>query len=196
MKRLIDIAFSSIALTALIPPLAVICLTVIIDSGWPPLFRQRRLGLDGRPFSCIKFRTMVRDAHDLRASLIERNEAPFPAFKLRYDPRTTRVGRILRRASLDELPQLWNVLRGDMSLVGPRPPLPEEVEHYDATAMRRLSVRPGITCFWQVEHRHRSALTFTEWLGHDLRYIDNWSMQLDVKLMLRTVVVVLRMQGS
>lgn len=195
-KRVFDVVLSSVALLLLAVPVAVIGILIIIDSGWPPLFRQRRVGLDGRPFFCVKFRTMIQNAHELRGPLLERNEAPFPTFKIRFDPRTTRVGRMLRRTSLDEMPQFWNVLRGDMSIVGPRPPLPEEVAHYDADALRRLSVRPGITCFWQIEHRHEPGLTFQQWLAQDLRYIDTWTLALDIKLMLRTTLVVLRMRGS
>jgi lipopolysaccharide/colanic/teichoic acid biosynthesis glycosyltransferase len=153
------------------------------------VFRQTRVGLHGRPFRMVKFRTMVPDAELRRAELILLNEISGPAFKLHQDPRITRVGRILRRASLDELPQFWNVLRGQMSIVGPRPPLPDEVAGYDLWHRRRLSMKPGITGLWQVSARLEEE--FDRWVELDLRYIDRWSLWLDVKIMLRTVPAML-----
>jgi lipopolysaccharide/colanic/teichoic acid biosynthesis glycosyltransferase len=139
---------------------------------------------------------MVRGADRLKPQLAHLNEAPFPAFKLRHDPRVTRVGRTLRRTSADELPQLWNVLKGEMSLVGPRPPLASEVEYYDDRARRRLAVRPGMTCFWQIEDRHTSpTATFVEWVDRDLEYIDRWSLWLDLVLLYKTACVVLKLTG-
>jgi lipopolysaccharide/colanic/teichoic acid biosynthesis glycosyltransferase len=138
---------------------------------------------------------MVRDAETRRDGLAHLNEAPFPAFKVRNDPRITRVGRFLRKSSLDEVPQLWNVIRGDMSLVGPRPALPGEVIHYDETAMRRLAARPGITGIWQIEFRHWGTGGFREWMEMDVGYVDGWTLGLDVRILARTVGAVLRMTG-
>jgi lipopolysaccharide/colanic/teichoic acid biosynthesis glycosyltransferase len=191
-----DVVLAAIGLMVLLPFFAIACAAIIIDSGWPPLYTQERVGLLGRRFRMWKFRTMWRGAHELRSSLLPRNEGPFPVFKLRDDPRVTRVGRLLRRSSLDELPQLWNVMRGDMSLVGPRPPLSEEVAEYDAHAVRRLSARPGLTCTWQVERRRRDDITFDEWVAMDLAYLDGWRLRDDVRLMLRTLGAVARMTGE
>jgi len=194
-KRCMDVALAAVALVLLLPLLLLVALAAIVDSGWPVLYGQTRVGLNGRRFRMWKFRTMVRDADSLRASLEHLNEAPFPAFKIRNDPRITRVGHVLRRTRVDELPQLWNVLRGDMSFVGPRPPLPSEVEHYDELARRRLVVRPGITCTWQVTGRLADAATFEDWVRTDLAYIDGWSLWLDVILLYQTVQLVIRMKG-
>jgi lipopolysaccharide/colanic/teichoic acid biosynthesis glycosyltransferase len=155
------------------------------------LFSQNRSGLRGRPFRMYKFRTMVTNAEQGRAELEDRNEMSGPVFKVKNDPRVTRVGIFLRKSSLDELPQLWNVLRGEMSLVGPRPlPLYETANFGDLTQRRRMSVRPGLTCLWQV--RGRSKITdFKDWVILDLEYIDHWSLWLDFKILLRTVPVVL-----
>jgi lipopolysaccharide/colanic/teichoic acid biosynthesis glycosyltransferase len=139
---------------------------------------------------------MVTDAEASREKYKDLNAAPFPAFKIRDDPRITRVGGFLRRSSLDELPQLWNVVRGEMSMVGPRPPLPEEVAHYDDFALQRLAVRPGITCLWQLDRRHRADSTFREWVEKDLEYIRHWSLGTDLVLICRTAVAVLRMTGD
>src|SRR5688572_899613 len=191
-----DVVLASFGLIVLAPLFILISTAIIVDSGWPPLYTQERVGLLGRRFRMWKFRTMRRGAHELRSSLLSRNEAPFPVFKLHDDPRVTRVGRLLRRSSLDELPQLWNVVRGDMSMVGPRPPLPEEVDEYDARAFRRLAARPGLTCTWQIERRRRGDITFEEWLRMDLAYLDGWRVARDVRLMLRTVGAVARMTGE
>jgi lipopolysaccharide/colanic/teichoic acid biosynthesis glycosyltransferase len=195
-KRAIDLMIATLAFIALAPLFVSLAIVVILDSGWPPLFSQGRVGLDGRPFRVWKFRTMIRDAESRRGELVAMNEAPFPAFKMRHDPRITRVGRLLRRSSVDELPQLWNVLRGEMSVVGPRPPLPEEVTHYDAAALRRLRARPGITGVWQIENRHRLGGTFEDWVQRDVEYIDRWTLRLDVVLMIKTVRAVARMTGQ
>jgi lipopolysaccharide/colanic/teichoic acid biosynthesis glycosyltransferase len=187
---------ASTGLIALAPFFIVASAAIIVDSGWPPLYTQERVGLLGRRFRMWKFRTMRRGAHELRSTLLLRNEAPFPVFKLHDDPRVTRVGRLLRRSSLDELPQLWNVVRGDMSMVGPRPPLPEEVDEYDARAFRRLAARPGLTCTWQIERRRRDDISFDEWVSMDLAYLGGWRLRDDVRLLLRTVGAVARMSGE
>jgi lipopolysaccharide/colanic/teichoic acid biosynthesis glycosyltransferase len=206
-KRVTDIALSLLGLIALSPILALIALAILLDSGRPILYGQRRIAMDRRrggrrnprerTFVCWKFRTMVRGADGLREPLASRNVAPFPAFKIHNDPRVTRVGYLLRRSSLDELPQLWNVLRGEMSLVGPRPPLPEEAAAYDDFAMQRLWVRPGLTCFWQIENREsKGSLRFEDWVQRDLAYIENWDIGLDLKLIARTMAAVARMTGQ
>ncbi len=195
-KRLIDVSVATIALVLASWILVLVAIAVIVDSGWPPLFCQKRIGLRGVPFRMWKFRTMVTKAEALRGDLAHLNEAPFPAFKLRNDPRITRVGRFLRMSSLDEMPQLWNVIRGEMSLVGPRPALPAEVSHYDETAMRRLAARPGITGTWQIEFRHRGGGRFDEWVQKDLAYVDGWSVGLDLAILARTAGAVVRMTGS
>jgi lipopolysaccharide/colanic/teichoic acid biosynthesis glycosyltransferase len=194
-KRAMDVGLASLAVVLMLPVLALIALAIVLDSGWPPLFVQERVGLYGRVFRLYKFRTMVNGAEAIRDELLARNEAPFPAFKVADDPRVTRLGRLLRRTSLDELPQLWNVIRGEMSLVGPRPPLPGEVMHYDANAHRRLRARPGLTCIWQIENRHHANVGFADWLEKDLRYIDTWTLRLDMALMLKTFRAVARMTG-
>jgi lipopolysaccharide/colanic/teichoic acid biosynthesis glycosyltransferase len=191
-----DVALSAVALVALAPLFLFIAAAIVLDSGWPPLFAQERVGLWGERFRMWKFRTMTRDAEAQRGPLAHRNEAPFPVFKLRHDPRITRVGRLLRRSSLDELPQVWNVLRGEMSLVGPRPPLPSEVQHYDEVARRRLAARPGLTCTWQIERRTGTDIAFEEWVRLDLDYVEHWSLLGDVRLILRTLAVIGRMTGE
>jgi exopolysaccharide biosynthesis polyprenyl glycosylphosphotransferase len=184
-KRLVDIAGAAILLVATSPVVAALALAIKLDSPGPVLFRQERVGLHGRPIMVVKFRSMCSDAEDLLPNLMRENEISGHAFKLANDPRTTRVGRFLRRSSLDELPQLWNVLRGQMSLVGPRPPLPSEVAHYDAWHRRRLSMKPGMTGLWQVGARHSPE--FDRWVEQDLEYIDTWSLWLDIKIIVRTV---------
>jgi exopolysaccharide biosynthesis polyprenyl glycosylphosphotransferase len=184
-KRGLDLLGAVIGLVILSPVLAVIAVAIGLDGGRPVLFRQTRIGLHGRPFSVVKFRSMVVDAEARRAGLSDQNALSGPVFKLDADPRITRVGRFLRRTSLDELPQLWNVFRGQMSLVGPRPPLPDEVEGYDLWHRRRLSMKPGITGLWQV--RGRRDPDFDHWVEADLEYIDKWSLWLDVQILFRTI---------
>ena len=191
-----DVVIASLGLVGLAPLFIFVSIAIIVDSGWPPLYTQERVGLLGRRFRMWKFRTMRRGAHELRSTLLSRNEAPFPVFKLHDDPRVTRVGRLLRRSSLDELPQLWNVLHGEMSLVGPRPPLPEEVAEYDARAFQRLTARPGLTGTWQIARRHRDDITFDEWVSMDLAYLEGWRLHDDLRLMLRTLGVVASMTGE
>src|SRR4051794_18150471 len=184
-KRAVDFLGAAFGLLLLSPILAGIAIGVALDTGGPVLFRQQRIGLHGRPFAVVKFRSMVVGAEGRRAELSGRNALNGPAFKVDGDPRVTRVGRFLRRTSLDELPQLWNVLLGQMSLVGPRPPLAREVEDYDLWHRRRLSMKPGITGLWQV--RGRRDPEFDRWVEADLEYIDRWSLWLDLKILLRTI---------
>lgn len=192
-KRGIDIVCASAAILILSPVLITAALAVWLHDRRSIIFTQTRVGQNGRPFTCFKFRSMSRNAEDRQEELLAINEADGPVFKIRRDPRVTPVGRFLRKYSLDELPQLLNVLKGDMSLVGPRPLMPTEVEQYDWWQRRRLSVRPGITCIWQVFGRNR--VPFERWMEMDLQYIDNWSLSLDVKLLARTVGVVLKGTG-
>jgi exopolysaccharide biosynthesis polyprenyl glycosylphosphotransferase len=185
VKRALDLVFSVAGIVLLSPFLLVVALAVKTDDGGPILFRQRRVGLHGRQFDVVKFRSMTPDAEARLDDLVHLNEIDGRAFKMTNDPRVTRVGRFLRRTSLDELPQLLNVLRGDMSLVGPRPPLPSEVQGYDMWHRRRLSMKPGITGLWQV--RDRRASNFDTWVEADLEYIDRWSLWLDVQILFRTI---------
>jgi exopolysaccharide biosynthesis polyprenyl glycosylphosphotransferase len=192
-KRIVDFALAVVGLTIGLPIFLAAGLAVLIGDGRPILFSQDRVGLHGRHFRLYKFRTMVRDAEALRAQLLELNERKGPAFKVSDDPRITRVGRFLRRTSLDELPQLLNVLLGSMSLVGPRPPLPSEVDEYDIWHRRRLSMKPGITGLWQIEARRDPD--FDSWVQRDLEYIDHWSLWLDTKIAARTLPAMLRAEG-
>jgi lipopolysaccharide/colanic/teichoic acid biosynthesis glycosyltransferase len=157
-------------------------------------FRQERVGIYGRPFNMLKFRSMVVNAEALKETLQAQNEQTGPVFKIRNDPRITAIGRFIRKYSIDELPQLINVLRGDMSIVGPRPPVPKEVAQYEGWQRRRLSVRPGLTCIWQVSGRNQ--ISFQEWMYLDMRYIDHWSLSEDFSLILKTVPVVLTGSGA
>jgi exopolysaccharide biosynthesis polyprenyl glycosylphosphotransferase len=194
LKRVIDIVASSIALAMLSPLLVGTAVAIKLTSRGPVLFRQLRVGRHGRTFDMLKFRSMVQNAEELKAKLAAQNEQVGPVFKMRVDPRVTRVGRVIRKYSIDELPQLINVLRGDMSIVGPRPPLPSEVAKYEAWQRRRLSVRPGLTCVWQVSGRNQIA--FEEWMLLDMRYIDHWSLAQDFQLILKTLPVVLTGRGA
>jgi exopolysaccharide biosynthesis polyprenyl glycosylphosphotransferase len=195
LKRVLDIALASFLLLIGMPIAGMIALTIKLTSGGGSvLFRQTRCGLNGRSFTLYKFRTMVEGAEERRRELLHLNEMNGPVFKLRSDPRVTRLGRLLRRFSLDELPQLWNVLRGDMSLVGPRPPIPEEVAQYKRWQRRRLAMKPGLTCLWQISGRN--DLDFDRWMQLDLEYIDSWSPLLDLKILLKTVPVVLSGRGA
>jgi exopolysaccharide biosynthesis polyprenyl glycosylphosphotransferase len=192
-KRAVDIVGAVLLLVVLLPLAIAIAIAIRLDSPGPVHFRQRRVGLHGRTVEVVKFRSMARDAEDRRDGLADRNEIQGHAFKVTDDPRITRVGRWLRRMSLDELPQLWNVLRGEMSLVGPRPPLPSEVSGYDIWHRRRLSMKPGMTGLWQV--RARREPDFDRWVEDDLEYIDRWSLWLDMRIMLRTIPAVLGREG-
>jgi exopolysaccharide biosynthesis polyprenyl glycosylphosphotransferase len=193
-KSIFDRLVGFLMLLAASPVLLAIAIAVRATSAGPALYRQTRVGVDGRHFRMLKFRSMVADADAQRAALLAANEGNGVLFKIRKDPRLTKVGGFLRRFSLDELPQLLNVLRGDMSLVGPRPPLPEEVAGYSDDATRRLKVKPGVTGLWQVSGR--SDLTWEESLRLDLRYADNWSMALDLSILWRTVKAVTRGAGA
>ncbi|MBQ7251832.1 MAG: sugar transferase [Kiritimatiellae bacterium] len=193
VKRMMDIVLSFLLLVLGSPLWLAIAVAVACSGKGPVVFRQRRCTLRGREFTMYKFRTMVADAEEKRGTLAAANESDGPVFKIRNDPRITRVGRFLRRYSLDEVPQLVNVLKGDMSLVGPRPPIPSEVAQYDDWQRRRLSMRTGCTCLWQVGGRNE--LDFDEWMRLDLRYIDHWSLALDLKILLGTVWAVLRGTG-
>jgi exopolysaccharide biosynthesis polyprenyl glycosylphosphotransferase len=188
-KRTIDVLGAILLIVLTSPLLAAIALAIRATDGSPVLFRQPRVGLHGRTFQLVKFRTMVRDAEDQLTVLMPRNEIAGPAFKVTHDPRVSRTGRFLRRTSLDELPQLWNVLRGEMSLVGPRPPLPREVASYGVWHRRRLAMKPGITGLWQVSERR--SPDFDRWVSIDLDYIDRWSLWLDLKIMARTLPAML-----
>jgi len=193
-KRVFDIALSAVSLAVLSPLLAGIAAMIKISSPGPVFFQQTRCGLGGRRFTLYKFRSMINNAEQLRAELHQLNELDGPVFKISEDPRITPVGRWLRRFSLDELPQVWNILRGEMSFVGPRPAVPEEVEQYQDWQRRRLRMRPGLTCTWVLEGRNQ--LDFNRWMQLDLTYIDNWSLWLDVKIFLLTIPIVLSGRGA
>src|SRR5882757_4821719 len=193
-KRLLDVAVSMLLLLLALPAIALAAIAIRLSSPGGILFRQERMGLNGRVFTLFKFRTMFEDAHERRGEVTHLNEMTGPVFKARSDPRVTTVGRVLRKFSLDELPQLWNVLKGDMSLVGPRPPIPEEVAAYHRWHRRRLSMKPGLTCLWQVSGRNN--VDFDRWMQLDLQYIDNWSPSLDLKILLRTIPAVLSGRGA
>jgi len=194
LKAAFDRAAALCALVLLLPAFAMIGVAIALDDGWPVFFRQTRVGKDGRPFTLCKFRTMVTDAERRKADLLERNDGDGVLFKMRADPRVTRVGRHLRRYSLDELPQLLNVLSGDMSLVGPRPALPEETCEYGHQMRRRLAVKPGITGLWQVNGR--SDLPWDEAVRLDVRYVENWSFALDLQILWKTWAAVAHGDGA
>jgi exopolysaccharide biosynthesis polyprenyl glycosylphosphotransferase len=194
VKRIFDIITSLLLLVLLLPVGLLVALAIKLDSRGPVLFRQSRLGRNGKQFEALKFRSMKMGSEAERDALSQQNEASWPLFKMRNDPRVTRVGRFLRRTSLDEVPQLWNVLKGDMSLVGPRPPVPSEVEEYHPWQRRRLEAPPGITGLWQVSGR--SDLPFDEMVMLDIYYIENWSLVLDFGILLRTIPAVISGRGA
>ena len=194
LKRVFDVVLSAASLLLLSPLLLAIAAMIKITSPGPVFFQQTRCGLGGRRFMLYKFRSMINNAEQMRAELHQLNELDGPVFKISDDPRITPVGRWLRRFSLDELPQLWNIFRGDMSFVGPRPAVPEEVEQYEDWQRRRLRMRPGLTCTWVLEGR--SHVDFNRWMQLDLKYIDNWSLWLDTKIFLRTIPIVLSGRGA
>jgi lipopolysaccharide/colanic/teichoic acid biosynthesis glycosyltransferase len=196
LKRAIDLVVSAVALVLLAPIMGLIAIAVRLGGGGPILFRQTRIGRGGQPFTILKFRTMVIDAEERREDLLEQSLYPDGRlFKVERDPRVTRVGAFLRRTSLDELPQLWNVLRGDMSLVGPRPPIPSEVELYRAHHYARFDVKPGVTGPWQVSGRN-SIRDFDQVIRLETDYIRRWSIGLDISLLARTVPAVLSRRGA
>lgn len=194
VKEVLDFMGSFIAVALLSPIMLAIATAIKIEDRGSIFFRQRRVGLNGRIFHCLKFRTMVENAEALRVKLETQNEQSGPVFKMKNDPRITRVGRFLRKTSLDELPQFFNVLKGEMSIVGPRPPIPSEVDQYKRWQRRRLSMKPGITCIWQVSGRNN--IPFEEWMKLDMLYIDTWSLKLDLILFLSTIKVVFTGEGQ
>ncbi|HEV3151857.1 MAG TPA: sugar transferase [Acidobacteriaceae bacterium] len=194
LKRMLDIAVSSVALVLLSPVLLALAIAVRVDSQGPIFYKSDRMGKKARVFRCLKFRTMVPDAEKRKADVLHMNERDTVLFKITNDPRITRVGRFLRKYSLDELPQLFNVLRGDMSLVGPRPPIASEVKRYELNHLRRLDVLPGITGLWQVQARQDPS--FDSYISLDTAYIENWSLWLDAKILVRTIGVVISGTGT
>ena len=193
-KRALDLVLGSVALMGALPVMLLAAIAIKLDSPGPVLHRAIRVGRDGRTFTFLKLRSMRVGAEELRGLLLHLNQAQGPTFKLQNDPRVTRVGRWLRKLSLDELPQLLHVLTGEMSLVGPRPPFPEEVERYEPWMRRRLTVTPGLTCLWQI--RGRSDVGFDEWMRLDLQYVDRQSFLLDLKILALTLPAVISARGA
>ena len=186
-KRIIDIIGAGLGLILLSPIIAIVACAVKFTSKGPVFFSQKRVGKNGELFEMYKFRSMVVNAEELKENLEEQNEMSGPMFKIKDDPRITKVGKFIRKTSIDELPQLWNILKGDMSLVGPRPSLPKEVEQFDNWMFKRLSVRPGLTCYWQVSGRNN--IDFEDWMKLDCRYVDERNLWIDIKLIFKTVFV-------
>jgi exopolysaccharide biosynthesis polyprenyl glycosylphosphotransferase len=194
VKRLIDASISLAALIVLLPLMLLVAFLIKLTSPGPVFFVQNRVGMNQRTFRLYKFRSMVANAEKLKLDMQHLNERDGPAFKIENDPRTTRIGRFIRKTSIDELPQLFNVLSGEMSLVGPRPPLPEEVKRYEWLFRKRLSVKPGITCIWQISGRNN--VSFDRWMQMDHEYIENWSLWLDLKILFKTIPAVLLSRGA
>lgn len=195
VKRCFDIVFSLLCIIVFTIPILFVMLLIVIDSpGASPIYTQYRVGKNGRVFKFYKLRSMVPGADQMLDSLLDQNEMEGPAFKISNDPRITRVGRVIRKTCIDELPQLWNILKGDMSFVGPRPPLPREVEQYNDFQRNRLSVVPGLTCYWQIQP-NRNSLTFDKWLELDLKYIEERNVKTDLMILFKTVGAVLNMEG-
>jgi lipopolysaccharide/colanic/teichoic acid biosynthesis glycosyltransferase len=196
VRRMQDVFFSALALVVLSPILLVTAICIYIDDpNASPIFSQIRCGRDGKSFKMYKFRSMYADAEERLDGLLEQNEMDGPAFKIKDDPRITRVGHFIRRTSIDELPQLWNILKGDMSIVGPRPALPREVEMYDEYQKQRMYVTPGLTCYWQIQP-NRNEITFEEWMNLDMKYIQERSFWVDWKIIFMTVRAVLLGHGE
>ncbi|MEZ5194851.1 MAG: sugar transferase [Bacteroidales bacterium] len=195
LKNTFSVTAALLILLIWSPIMLSIALLIKLTSKGPVFFKQQRVGLRGRTFLMYKFRTMVINAEELKAGLADANEADGPVFKIKNDPRITKIGKILRKTGLDELPQFINVLLGDMSLVGPRPPIPAEVEQYERWQLRRLSIKPGITCTWQIKP-NRNDISFNDWMEMDLHYIDNWSNKLDLLLFLKTIRTMIKGSGS
>ena len=187
IKRLIDVVCSFIGVVVLSPLFIIIAIIIKTTSKGPVFFSQKRVGKDGKEFDMYKFRSMVVNAEELKEKLAAQNEMSGPMFKMKDDPRVTRVGKFIRKTSIDELPQLWNVLKGDMSLVGPRPSLPKEVAQFEDWMYRRLEVKPGLTCYWQVSGRNN--IDFEDWMKLDVKYVDERSILIDIKLIFKTVGV-------
>lgn len=195
IRRAQDVLLSVLGVLFLWPLMVIVALVIVIDSpDAGPIYTQIRIGRDGKPFKFYKFRSMYPDAESRLEELLKYNEMEGPVFKIREDPRITRVGKFIRKTSIDELPQLWNVLRGDMSIVGPRPGLPREVEQYDDFEKQRLFVTPGLTCYWQIQP-NRNNLTFEQWVDLDVQYICDRSFATDWKIILKTFGAVLGMNG-
>ncbi len=192
-KAIIDVIVSIFVLVVLSPIMLLISALIKLDGG-PVLFKQKRTGLNGRQFNCYKFRTMIVNAESLQKKLLDKNEQEGPVFKIKNDPRVTKIGKFLRKTSLDELPQFINVLKGEMSVVGPRPPIPSEVRQYKRWQHRRLSMKPGITCIWQVSGRNN--IPFDQWMKMDMQYIDTWSLKLDIIIILKTIKVIFTGDGQ
>ena len=194
-KRCFDIVLALVALLILIVPLLIIALVIVIDSpGASPIFVQKRVGKDGKVFKFYKFRSMVPNAESMLNSLLDKNEMSGPVFKIKEDPRITRIGKFIRSCSIDELPQLVNILKGDMSFVGPRPAIVREVEQYTDREKQRLCIMPGLTCYWQIQPK-RNDLSFEQWLDLDLKYIKERNFWLDIKILFKTVGAVFGMEG-
>ena len=194
LKGIIDFVASGLILIAISPVFIPISILIWLEDRGPVFFKQTRVGLSGRHFGCLKFRTMVTNAEELQAKIMDQNEQEGPVFKMTNDPRVTKIGQFLRKTSLDELPQFINVFKGDMSIVGPRPPVPSEVEQYERWQMRRLSMKPGITCIWQVSGRNN--IPFEQWMRLDMQYIDNWSLKLDLMIFIKTIKVMINGDGK
>ena len=186
-KRIIDIIGAGLGLILLSPIIAIVACAVKVTSKGPIFFSQKRVGKNGELFEMYKFRSMVVNAEELKENLEEQNEMSGPMFKIKDDPRVTKVGKFIRKTSIDELPQLWNILKGDMSLVGPRPSLPKEVEQFDNWMFKRLSVRPGLTCYWQVSGRNN--IDFEDWMKLDVKYVEERNIWIDIKLIFKTIFV-------
>lgn len=187
IKRLIDVVCSFMGVLVLSPLFIIIAIIIKTTSKGPVFFSQKRVGKNGKEFNMYKFRSMVVNAEELKEKLAAQNEMSGPMFKMKDDPRVTKVGKFIRKTSIDELPQLWNVLKGDMSLVGPRPSLPKEVAQFDEWMHRRLEVKPGLTCYWQVSGRNN--IDFEDWMKLDIRYVDERNIWIDIKLIFKTVGV-------
>jgi exopolysaccharide biosynthesis polyprenyl glycosylphosphotransferase len=194
LKWMLDYVFAFLTLLLFAPVMLVVIIMIKSSSSGPTFFKQMRVGLRGRKFYLYKFRTMVQNAEEMKDQLEEMNEVDGPVFKIKDDPRITKIGKFLRKTGLDELPQFYNVLRGDMSIVGPRPPIPEEVSKYERWQLRRLSMKPGLTCIWQIMP-NRNNIPFNQWMKLDLQYIDTWSPKLDLMLFLKTIKTVLTAEG-
>lgn len=187
IKRLIDVVCSFLGVLVLSPLFIIIAIIIKITSKGPVFFSQKRVGKNGKEFYMYKFRSMVVNAEELKEKLAAQNEMSGPMFKMKDDPRVTKVGKFIRKTSIDELPQLWNVLKGDMSLVGPRPSLPKEVAQFEEWMYRRLEVKPGLTCYWQVSGRNN--IDFEDWMNLDIRYVEERNLWIDIKLIFKTVGV-------
>lgn len=186
-KRALDVIASFLGLVILSPILSIVAILIKLESKGPAIFAQSRIGLNGKEFKMYKFRSMVQNAEELKEKLAKQNEMSGPMFKIKNDPRVTKVGKFIRKTSIDELPQLLNILKGDMTLVGPRPSLPREVEKFESWMLKRLEVKPGLTCYWQVSGRNN--IDFYEWMKLDLKYVNDMSFWLDIKLIFKTVAV-------